>query len=179
MSNGDDDFDRAWDRDGPRVAAYVRRHVPPDDVQDVVSETFLHAWRRWDAVPDPPIAWLIGTARKVIGNHYRARRRRLALEDRLALLGSVARASEDAGVLATDRMEALHALVQLPDQQREALLLVAWDGLTADEAAAALDIRPGTFRVRTHRARAALGLDQTPHRVASVATRPLSEGGIR
>jgi len=179
VDSSDADFDRAWERDGPRVAAYVRRHVPADDVQDVVAETFLHAWRRWDDVPHPPIAWLIGAARKVIGNHYRARRRRLALQDRLALLGSVARPGEDAGVLATDRMEALQALARLPDQQREALLLVAWDGLTPDDAAAALDIRPGTFRVRTHRARAALGLDQTPHRLASVATRPLSEGGIR
>jgi RNA polymerase sigma-70 factor (ECF subfamily) len=185
MSNSDAgtaDFDRTWDVDGPRVAAYVRRHVPPDDVQDVVAETFLHAWRRWDTVPQPPIAWLIGTARKVIGNSRRARRRRLALHDRMALLGAAARPSEDAGILATERMAALAALAELPDQQREALLLVAWDGLTPDEAAAALDIRPGTFRVRAHRARAALHLDHldsTPHRVTAVAARPLSEGGIR
>lgn len=180
MSNPEDgDFERVWDRDGPRVAAYVRRHVPPDDVQDVVAETFLHAWRRWDDVPQPPIAWLIGTARKVIGNSRRARRRRLALQDRIVLLGSAARPSEDAGILATDRIAAVQALAALPDQHREALLLVAWDGLTPDEAADALGIKPGTFRVRAHRARTALHLDPTTHRVAPVATRTLSEGGIR
>jgi RNA polymerase sigma factor (sigma-70 family) len=170
------EFGRAWDRDGPRVAAYVRRHVAADDVQDVVAETFLQAWRRWAEVPQPPIAWLIGTARKVIGNSRRAGRRRLALLDRLTLLGSIARPSEDAGVLATERMAALEALAALPDHQREALLLVAWDGLTADEAANALGVRPGTFRVRTHRARAALHLDHSPHQVATMAT--LSEGRL-
>jgi RNA polymerase sigma-70 factor (ECF subfamily) len=175
------EFGRAWDRDGPRVAAYARRHVPPDDVQDVVADTFLQAWRRWDAVPEPPIAWLIGTARKVIGNSRRARRRRLALQDRLTLLSSAARPGEDVGLLATERMAALEALATLPHHQREALLLVAWDGLTPDEAATALGVRPGTFRVRAHRARAALDLhtDNTPRRVAAVATRRLSEGGSR
>lgn len=180
MSISDDaEFGRAWEQDGPRVAAYVRRHVPADDVQDVVAETFLQAWRRWDAVPRPPIAWLIGTARKVVGNSRRARRRRSALHDRLTLLASAARTSEDAGILATERMEALRALAALPDQQREALLLVAWDGLTPDEAAAALGIKAGAFRVRAHRARAALDLGAAPHRLATVATRPVNEGGIR
>jgi RNA polymerase sigma-70 factor (ECF subfamily) len=178
-STDEAEFGRAWDEDGPRVAAYVRRHVPADDVQDVVAETFLQAWRRWDAVPRPPIAWLIATARKVIGNSRRSRRRRLALQDRLALLGAAARPSEDAGILATDRVAALQALAALPDQQREALLLVAWDGLTPEEAAGALGIRPGTFRVRAHRARAALDLTHAPQRLATVAARPLSEGGLR
>lgn len=179
MSTPDvEEFGEAWNRDGPRVAAYVRRHVPSDDVQDVVAETFLQAWRRWDVVPRPPIAWLIGTARKVIGNSRRAVRRRRALHDRLVLLGSAARASEDAGMLATERLAALEALSALPDHQREALLLVAWDGLTPDEAATALGIRPGTFRVRAHRARSALGLDNTSGRVAAVATRPLTRGGF-
>lgn len=172
------EFGEAWRRDGPRVAAYARRHVPADDVQDVVAETFLQAWRRWDAVPHPPIAWLIGTARKVIGNSRRAVRRRSALHDRLVLLASAARSEKDAGLLATERMAALEALAALPEHHREALLLVAWDGLTPDEAATALGVRPGTFRVRAHRARVALDLHHTADPVAEVAARPLIEGGL-
>jgi RNA polymerase sigma-70 factor, ECF subfamily len=173
------EFGEAWNRDGPRVAAYARRHVPPDDVQDVVADTFLQAWRRWDAVPRPPIAWLIGTARKVIGNSRRASRRRGALHDRLVLLDGVARPSEDAGLVAAERIAALEALAALPEHQREALLLVAWDGLSPDEAASALGIRPGTFRVRAHRARNALDLDTAAERRGSLTSRPLTEGGIR
>jgi RNA polymerase sigma-70 factor (ECF subfamily) len=171
------EFSDAWRRDGPRLAAYARRHVPIDDVQDVVSETFLQAWRRWDDVPRPPIAWLIGTARKVIGNHRRTHRRRDALQNRLVLLDAAATASADAGLLATERMAALEALAALPDQQREAVLLTAWDGLTPDQAAAALGISAGTFRVRTHRARKALSLTTTSEPL--VAARALQEGGLR
>jgi RNA polymerase sigma factor (sigma-70 family) len=179
MSNPDKvAFGEAWDRDGPRVAAYVRRHVPADDVQDVVAETFLHAWRRWDAVPHPPVAWLIGTARKVIGNSRRAVRRRVALHDRLVLLEAAARSSTDAELLATERIAALEALAALPEEHREALLLVAWDGLSTEQAATALGIRPGAFRVRVHRARAALDVDSIPDRLASVAAGTQTEGGI-
>jgi RNA polymerase sigma factor (sigma-70 family) len=150
------DFTRCWERDGPRLTAYARRHVAPDEVHDVVAETFLVAWRRWDDVTDPPIAWLLATARKVVGNQRRARDRRRALHDRLALLGSAAASADDAGLVADDRSAALGALAALPEQQREALLLLAWDGLTPDQAAAVLGVRPGTFRVRVHRARLAI-----------------------
>ncbi|MDQ6525991.1 MULTISPECIES: sigma-70 family RNA polymerase sigma factor [unclassified Nocardioides] len=181
MSTSDDaEFSEAWRRDGPRVAAYVRRHVPPDDVQDVVAETFVQAWRRWDDVPRPPIAWLIAAARRVVGNSRRSTRRRTALHDRLRLLDAAARTGEDAGLLATDRMAALEALAALPDDQREALLLVAWDGLTPDAAADVLGIRPGTFRVRAHRARAALHDLTSPAEPRTARPhRPLTEGGLR
>jgi RNA polymerase sigma-70 factor (ECF subfamily) len=45
------------------------------------------------------------------------------------------------------------ALVQIAAADREVLLLVAWAGLTTEEAARALDIPPGTARSRLHRAR--------------------------
>lgn len=171
------EFTRCWERDGPRVAAYARRHVAGDDVQDVVAETFLAAWRRREDVTDPPIAWLVGTARKIIGNQRRARGRRDALHDRLVLLGAAAASAEDAGLIATDRMAALATLASLTEQQREALLLVAWDGLTPEQAAAVLGVRPGSLRVRTHRARAALDALSSTNQV-SARTPTLSEGGL-
>ncbi|WP_408899441.1 RNA polymerase sigma factor [Nocardioides sp. R1-1] len=173
-------FSATWRRDGPRVAAYARRHVAPDDVQDVVAETFVQAWRHWEEVPEPPIGWLIATARKVIGNSRRSVRRRTALLDRLALLDRAARPESDAALLATDRMSALEALAALPDGHREALLLVSWDGLAPDAAAEVLGIRPGAFRVRAHRARAALGdLDPPAEQRTATTRRPLTEGGLR
>ncbi|HET9422451.1 MAG TPA: sigma-70 family RNA polymerase sigma factor [Nocardioides sp.] len=176
------EFTEVWQRDGPRVAAYARRHVVANDVSDVVAETFLHAWRRWADVPRPPLPWLIGAARKVVGNERRGEGRRRALEHRIVLLGDAARSAEDAGLLATDRMTALAALAALPEQQREALLLVAWDGLTPDQAAAVMGVRPGTFRVRTHRARSAaqqaLDLSEPPARLARVSLSTAPKGGI-
>jgi RNA polymerase sigma-70 factor (ECF subfamily) len=177
--DGAAEFTRSWERDGPRVAAYARRHVTTDDVQDVVAETFLQAWRRWDVVPQPPIAWLVGTARHVIANHLRSKGRRSALHERLVRLDAVALSSSDAGLLATDRMVALERLAALPEEQREALLLVAWDGLTPDQAAAVLGIRSGTFRVRTHRARKALDHPGTTQAPGPITVEALNEGGIR
>lgn len=148
------------------MLAFARRHVG-DDAQDVVAETFLHAWRRWAEIPDPPIGWLLGTARKVIANRVRGAVRHRALLDRVALLDAVAAdladhraaASPDAGMA---RREALERLAALPADQREALLLVAWDGLSSDEAALALGVRPAAFRKRLSRARAALSPAKDP-----------------
>ncbi|HWM72110.1 MAG TPA: RNA polymerase sigma factor [Nocardioides sp.] len=176
------EFTEVWQRDGPRVSAYARRQVQAGEVQDVVAETFLQAWRRWDDVPQPPLPWLIGTARKVVGNQRRGQTRRRALQQRLGLLGDAALSAEDAGLLATDRVAALATLADLPEQQREALLLVAWDGLTPEQAAEVMGVRPGTFRVRTHRARdalqRALELAEPPSLLSPVSLQHLPKGGI-
>ncbi|CAM3156695.1 Sigma-70 family RNA polymerase sigma factor [Nocardioides dubius] len=133
----------------------------------MVSETFLHAWRRWNELPDPPIGWLLGTARKVIANRVRGAVRNRALVDRVALLDAVAAdVADHRGLAGPDaalaRREALERLAALPGDQREALLLVAWDGLTTEQAAAALGVRSATFRKRLSRARAALSSVEDP-----------------
>jgi DNA-directed RNA polymerase specialized sigma24 family protein len=47
-----------WRAHASRVHAYACRHGAADWADDVVSETFLVAFRRFDAVPDEPVAWL-------------------------------------------------------------------------------------------------------------------------
>ncbi len=156
MSNPHEDFAAMWHDEAPRVLAFARRHVGEHLAQDVVAETFLIAWRRWQEVPTPPIPWLLVTARKVIGNKARVARRSRALADRIALLDNVAAYAADTADTALSRREALERLARLHEQHREALLLVSWDGLTNDQAAAVLGIKPATFRQRISRARAAL-----------------------
>ncbi len=150
------DFTRAWHTDAPRVLAYARRHVPHDRAQDVVAEAFTVAWRRWHDVPAPPLPWLIATARNLVRAERRDLARRLRLDDRLALLREVAAPADGAGDEVLVREEALATLAGLDEDHREALLLVAWDGLDAAGAAEVLGIRPGAFRTRLHRARRAL-----------------------
>ena len=45
------------------------------------------------------------------------------------------------------------ALARLPANDREAITLIAWDGLRPAEAAIVLGQSPATFRVRLHRAK--------------------------
>ena len=51
------------------------------------------------------------------------------------------------------RRELVELLATLPDHEREALLLVAWDDLTAEQAGLVLGCSAGAIRVRIHRAR--------------------------
>lgn len=141
-----------WTADAPRVLSYARRHVGVDDAPDVVSETFAVAWRRLAQIPEPALPWLIGTARHIIDNTRRSRRRRIALTQRVTMLSAVAAQVEDSSA----RHEALQRLAGLPEHYREALLLVAWDGLDQEEAAAATGLSAVAFRKRLQRARAAL-----------------------
>lgn len=158
MSNPTEQFTVAWERDAPRLLVYARRHVGGADAHDIVAETFTIAWRRWADVPTPATAWLYGTARNVIHDHLRGHRRRIALEQRIKLLDDVA-ASHDAP---QERVEALARLAALPEQQRESLLLVSWDGLSSEAAAIVLGISPAALRKRLQRARAAIDTPTTP-----------------
>jgi len=148
-------FERCWHQDMPRVMRYAQRHVGLNEAHDVVSETFAVAWRRWDEVPDPPLPWLIGVARHNIGNSLRARTRRRRLRTRLQTLEEVVDHSATF-IDPTQRLDALLRLASLKFGEREALLLVAWDGLSVIEAASALGVSPDALRQRIARARRAL-----------------------
>jgi RNA polymerase sigma-70 factor (ECF subfamily) len=128
------------------VRSYVLRRAPSAAVEDVVAETFLVAWRRPDAVRDDPLPWLFGVARRVLANQHRADRRRGALTARLQslagrpTLGWEPPAEMSAGLAA--------AMAELSAREREALLLVAWEGLEPGRAAQAAGCTPAAFRVR-------------------------------
>jgi RNA polymerase sigma factor (sigma-70 family) len=70
----------------------------------------------------------------------------------IAKIAGMTAERSDAEVIGRAQMAA--ALADLPAGEREVLLLVAWAGLTCQDAATALDIPAGTARSRLHRARA-------------------------
>ena len=133
----------------PAVVAYVRRRARGDVVDDIVAETFLVAWRRLDDIPEEALPWLLGVARRVLSTHRRAAGRRQRLCVRLIATHSSTHVETPDRV--EDRVSA--ALARLSAKDREALILVAWDGLTPQQAADALGEPAGRFRVRLHRAK--------------------------
>jgi RNA polymerase sigma factor (sigma-70 family) len=137
------------------VQAYaVRRVDVPTDVADVVAEVFTTAWRRLDDIPLPPAdrVWLYGTARRTLAGHYRGARRRSQLISRIesSRPGSP-QAAEDMPGLADDRL--IGAMRQLPEGERETLMLVYWEQLSHAEAAQVLGCSPNAVAIRMHRAK--------------------------
>jgi RNA polymerase sigma factor (sigma-70 family) len=143
------DFERVFRDCHAAVHRYAARRVPADSVQDVVSETFLVAWRRFGDLRGEPLPWLLGIARRTAANQRRACARREALVQRLTVEPGGGQDQPPAGA---DR-ELLRALAALPERDREALMLVAWEGLGNAAAAAVMGCTKATFAVRLHRAR--------------------------
>lgn len=137
---------------GADVLAYAMRRTDAGSAEDVVAEVFLTAWRRADRVPDTePVLWLYAIARRVLANQRRAARRRQALVD---VIGPLTRwhavAPEPGGSALTE------ALGRLRRDDREVLMLTAWEGLDASQAAAVLGCTQQAVHTRLHRARARL-----------------------
>jgi RNA polymerase sigma-70 factor (ECF subfamily) len=147
-------FQRLYETTHARVTTYaVRRTSIFEDAADTVAETFAIAWRRLEVIPGEgrELPWLLAVARKVIANRVRRTSSVQTLVHRLSheLAASVAKTDE----VDAERLAALRALNQLSGEDREILMLVAWEGLTSRELGWALGCSPVAARLRLHRAR--------------------------
>ncbi|HVY77121.1 MAG TPA: RNA polymerase sigma factor [Solirubrobacterales bacterium] len=143
----------------PRVLAYALRRAPDrESAEEVVSETYLIAWRRFDAVPrEDPLPWLLGTARRVRSNQRRAATRRPHATGAVPIDGITARDPVTPAAEALAEREAFAAaFAALRERDREVLSLIAWDGLRVREAATVMGCTSAVFSLRLHRARGRL-----------------------
>jgi RNA polymerase sigma-70 factor (ECF subfamily) len=136
----------------PPIGAYLRRRLYPlaaADLDDLVEEVLLIAWRRFDDIPsDAQIPWLIGVARNVLRNAVRKQRRISTLESHLRPASPDA-AAEDYVIADLSIREALSSL---SDDDREILLLHFWDGRTSLEIGVIFGITTNAAAVRLSRA---------------------------
>ncbi|MDP3983653.1 MAG: sigma-70 family RNA polymerase sigma factor [Acidimicrobiia bacterium] len=159
--------------DADAYAVFFRRHVGsvtiyavrrcgnPEDVADLVADTFLIALQaagRYLPETETALPWLFGIARRVLARQ----RRRSAGAVRLFLKASNAHvlftSSEDdevaSAIDASRQASALEAaLAQLSNGERDVLELVAYDGLSPSEVAMVLNLSPNAARLRLSRAR--------------------------
>lgn len=144
-------FEQMYRAHAGAVATYARRRSDVQTADEVVGDVFMVAWRRLEDVPDDPLPWLLGVARRALANRRRTVARDRALQARL---GSVLPDAVTAFPADTDVDAAvLGALGRLGERDREVLLLVAWEGLTPAQGAAVIGVRPNTFSTRLSRAR--------------------------
>jgi RNA polymerase sigma factor (sigma-70 family) len=131
------------------LCAYFARRVERSEVEDLVAETFIVAWRKLPRRIEHPLPWLYAVAGNVLANHRRKATRRGAAQigDALsaAVPGDPAERLSDHGLA--------EAFAQLGENDREAIQLVAWEGLSVADAARAAGCSAPTFAVRLSRAR--------------------------
>lgn len=177
-----DRFERCFDEHYVRIFAFAMRRVRGREAaEEVVAETFAVAWRRRDSIPSPGLPWLYGVASNLIANQYRSNDRRRSLDLRLAQEAGAAAEAPDPADSLGGRDELAAAFAGLEESEREALRLVAWEGLSTGDAARVFGCSPGAFRVRLHRARRKLAkelknAEGRSNESGRVSSRPAEEG---
>jgi RNA polymerase sigma-70 factor, ECF subfamily len=147
-----------YERHSGRVFGYcLSRLRRREDAEDAVQTTFLHAVRglRRGVVPATEVAWLLGIARNVCLSRWES-------AGRLSRLESPCDPHEldrrsDATESSRDELIGLEdALQQLPDQQRQAVLLRDWRGLSYEEVAVELGVSQAAVETLIFRGRRTL-----------------------
>jgi RNA polymerase sigma-70 factor (ECF subfamily) len=162
-----------------KLNAYLVRRAPAA-ADDLLAEVWMRAFARrgtFEASRGTAQMWLFTIARNVVATHWQT-----------VAKGKVERAGDD---VASDPWQAVdqrldawavgarlrQGLAELPEVERELLLLVVWEELSPSEAAHVVGIPTGTARSRLHRARGRMrDLLEESARVAPV---PLKAGSAR
>ncbi len=152
-------FSRLVEDHADALHRYLRNRLSGGDgidAQDVLADVLLIAWQRLDDIPpDAEAPWLFGVARNRLMNAHSKRSRRSAISRRIRPHGPSSPA-EDVALADLGLRAALDAL---PDPEREALLLTAWEGLSPTQLAVALGVSVNAAAIRLSRAKSML-LDQ-------------------
>jgi len=142
-------FGELYDRFAARALGLIMRIISRrDEAEDVLQEVFWSAWRsaeRFDARLGGAAAWMLMLARSRAIDHLRRRRDPAAsASDDLATLAPVTIDTANTH----DSEAAVHALRQLPAEQREPISLAFYRGLTHAQIAQTLSLPLGTIKTR-------------------------------
>lgn len=153
-------FSEIFERHARPVGGYIRRRIGRDAVDDVLSETFLVAFRRravFDRGWESARPWLLGIATTVVKSHRAAEARQwraFEASSAGAVAAELPQAAADARIDADAALRALAPrIAALAAKDRDTLLLHAWGDLTYEQIALALGVPVGTVRSRLNRVR--------------------------
>lgn len=157
-------FAELFDRHCRVVNAFATYRVGRETAEDILSETFLVAFRRrgdYDPMRESAVPWLLGIASRIIRRHRAVEARHWRSFAAGVSQGEhTCEGGVDAAMTRLDAERDVDALrssiAALPKKDRETLLLYAWHGLSYEEVAAALGVPVGTVRSRLNRVRGRL-----------------------
>lgn len=152
-------FSALYEENYDAVYAFCARRVGHNEAADATSEVFTVVWRRIGELPaDGPEAWLFGVARGVVLNRWRSRKRQRRLRDKIQGVREPAAAGPETVVVRNEETDAaLAALDSLRSNDKEVLMMSAWDELSGPQIAEILGISVSAVDQRIHRARKRLG----------------------
>jgi RNA polymerase sigma-70 factor (ECF subfamily) len=157
------------DGDIPKLGVLFERHHVPlfqflsratgdrAAAEDLVQEVFVRIlkYRRTYRDEGRFETWMFHIARNVRSDHARRRRPEQPLEpfEREGLEPAAGGPAPDSQLAAKQDVEEVRrALMKLPDDKRELLVLSRYHGMKHEQLAAVLRVDVGTVRVRVHRA---------------------------
>jgi RNA polymerase sigma-70 factor (ECF subfamily) len=153
-------FGAIFDRHASVLHRYFVRRLGPAEAESLVGEVFRIAFEKrgqFDTEQASSRPWLYGIANHLVAKHHRREARRVRAVGRLAAERSVgvdvAEGVSGAVDAAARWPRIADAITALPAAERDALVLLAWEGLSYDEIAAAQAVPVGTVRSRLNRAR--------------------------
>ena len=144
VRNGDEEaFGELYKMFASMVHGVVLARVPRDDVQDIVQDVFLAAYKNLNSLKDDSLfgAWLAKVARNRAAEWYRTRKPTDELDE------SVRTGENKHGEAA----EVLRVIRSLSDAYSETLIMRLVEGMTAKEIAERTGLKPESVRVNLHR----------------------------
>ncbi|PYR76653.1 MAG: sigma-70 family RNA polymerase sigma factor [Acidobacteria bacterium] len=138
-------FERLYDRYARIVHGLLLARVPANDVDDLVQDVFLTAWRRLDDLRDPAAfgGWIAMIARNRALDFHRRSADEVSLPDDLPARGETGALAEANAILDVIR--------RLPEAYRDTLVLRLVEGLSGPEIAERTGLTAASVRVNLHR----------------------------
>jgi RNA polymerase sigma factor (sigma-70 family) len=159
-------FGVVFDRHATGVFRFLVRRVGVDDAEALLGEVFRIAFEKratYDCRRPSARPWLYGIATNLLARHRRSEARRVRATARVLAQHAATGAAVDPADSVGDAIDARalwlrvgDAVAELPEVERDVLLLFVWEELSYDEIATALDVPVGTVRSRLNRARGRL-----------------------
>ncbi|HEX3248351.1 MAG TPA: sigma-70 family RNA polymerase sigma factor [Pyrinomonadaceae bacterium] len=143
LSGDRDGFARLYDLYAPLVHGILLSRVPRAEVDDLVQDIFLHAFKKLHTLRDAAAfgPWIAMIARNRAVDFHRRSRETVEINDDLR--GSESHESRAA--------EILELIRSLPEAYRETLVLRLVEGMTGPEIAARTGLTAASVRVNLHR----------------------------
>ena len=153
-------FGALFDRHATTLYRYFVRRVGASEADGMLGELFRIAFERratYDTSRPDARPWLYGIATNIVAKHRRREARRLRATARLVADRAAPVDVADGVASALDAAQlwpkVSELITDLPDGERDALLLFVWEQLSYEEIAASLEIPVGTVRSRLNRVR--------------------------